>query len=361
MKEQDVHEQIDAWVSRWIDGDLSEEELAVYGAHLAACEACALRAEELVQSVEALRSLELPRLDSGDVSSIVAAALPVGAPAVPVLAGPGSARRRPAAAVLTHAAALVAGLGLAWAFLRTETPEPLERVVRVEVPVEKEVTREVRVEVPVEVRVEVPVEVPVEVVVEKPVEVLVEVPTPHPMQPRWDETLGVARGVAGLVAQGATALDRALTRRAQRIAAASVVEPEPERPVVAEPPGTRASVAVAAGPREGGVGLVVRRVGGRVSLRTVGAPEEYVPALIDALDGDDAAVAAAALDRLEVLRDEMGGAPRAALVSFDADEGAVDAAGGIRGLLRASRERRADEDSSVPSSAWRDWWNSVEP
>lgn len=365
MDDMELHDRIDEWASRALDGELAGDDAARYEAHLEVCASCAERAEELAGAVGALRGLPVRPLDSDEVGAIVAAAMPglptaAGAAAAPaaagvVLAGPGSTRRRRVALAVTHAAALVVGLGLAWSLGARAEAEPVERVVRVEVPVDREVRVEVPVEVVKEVTREVLVEVPVEVIVEKPVEVEVDVPVPHPFQARWDGALAMAQGVASLAAHGADAFGAAMERRADRIAAAEAAEFE--RAVASAPVVAQAEPAPVEAQRTR-TGLVVRREGGRVSLRTRGTLDEVVPALIDALENEDVAVAAAALDRLEDLRDELGGDGPAAMTSFAAEERPVDDAGGIRGLLRASRERRSDEPAPDAAEAWRAWWRT---
>ena len=90
---------------------------------------------------------------------------------------------------------------------------------------------------------------------------------------------------------------------------------------------------------------------GKVTLKTRGALSEIVPVLIDTMESGDSDVVAAAFDRLQSIRVDLG---EEALELRDED-GERSRAGGIRRLLssRGSESRQLDlRDPSL----WRDWW-----
>jgi len=356
MSEKDEH--VDELMSRALDGELGGEEQARFDVHVAACDACAAEFEALRDSVEALRGRGADPLEGATVAAIVGRAMPDRA----MPAAPRRRWRRPVL-IVSHAAALLVGLLLAWQLGprgEGEPTPPIERVVRVEVPVEVpvETIREVPVEVPVEVVVTERVEVPVDRIVRE----VVTQPVPSPLQPRLDEALFLARSAVALASTGADALGDAFEASTARIAAAARSDAaarvdrdplEPDGGAGRAPAPRREARAGRVASADAGAALVVRREGDRVQLSTRGTLEEVVPALIDALDSGEPAVAAAALDHLEGLRADLDGAT--AFAEPGADR--VDRAGGIRGLIGSSQARFADADDGPDAAArWRDWW-----
>lgn len=236
----------------------------------------------------------------------------------------------------THAAALLLGAGLAVLLMgRGDGPG------------------EVRVEVPVEVPVEIPVETIVERVVE--VEVPVEVErivvedrlVPHPLQRRHDLALRAAAPLAEAAGHGLALA----ARLAERIEAA------PPGRIVAEaapsgraPSSTRPRKAARAASLRPPA-LEIRRTSTGVTLLTRGTRRQVVEALIATLDGHDAAVTTAAVQRLEHIRRSYG--EDAVPLREDGPAGAAMTPSGIRGHLSTSRRRVLP---STSPELWRSWW-----
>lgn len=380
---------VDDLFSPALDGELSSAQERDFRGHLGDCERCAAAFARLEKSVAAMRGAKVSALSDREVEATVAAAFPEIAPAAPGPArGPvhqiTSGRGAPWPLVLSHAAAVLLGCtlmfgGRAALFGSGTGPKPLPPE-RIEVPVE--VIREV--EVPVEVLVEVVVEVPREVIREIRVEVPVQVEVervvvkrvPHPLQMRLDAGYRIAANVtevAALSARGLSgALEAAAASEAMHLADAGDIATE--RPDTGALPATiraqsRGAVRAPGRVRSGGA-LVVQRDGDRLSLRTRGPREVVVPALIDALDSSDETLAAAALGQLMSLRDRMVEAgleddsfPTGSTRGVAALEQPIDRAGGLRGLLRQSRDRDLEfGDASLESTsadAWRAWWQTA--
>lgn len=245
---------------------------------------------------ELLGSLKVPPLGEGEVDRIVEAAMPIPTSG----SGPSSSW----GGWWSHAAAVLVGVSL-MALGRGCQEAKTELEIR-------EVAVRVPVEVPVEVIVEVPVEVPVEVSVERLVEVPVE-----------------------------KIVERIVYR--DRVVAS-------ERP---SPPEAQAKaprrVARSTGSQR--THLEVRRVDGRVMLRTRGSMADVIPVLIDALDSDDGAVVAAAADRLETVRAGFG----ARAVELRPSKPVRARRSGLRAVLSSGRtEVRATEMDDA--ELWREWW-----
>ncbi len=387
MKENHVDDQF----SLALDGELGPREEREFNAHLAGCERCSTAFSRLQRSVQAMQRAAVPALSADVLKDTVAAAFPeISSAARPAPALRPQGRGTPWPMVLSHAAAVLVGCTLMFggraAFFGggpAPTPLPPERI---EVPVE--VIREVKVEVPVEVIVEVPkevirevrVEVPVEVPVEVAIETVIERRVPHPLQRRLDAGYGVASNiseVALLTARGlGGAFEMASRQEAVHIANASDGVPgeatSARQAAESEGARRRSRRDALSGDSRGSrtSALVIQRDGERLSLRTRGPREVVVPALIDALEGSDPALADAALGQLMSIRGRMvesgldtGAFPEtSARTSMSFDE-PIDQAGGIRGLLRQSRARGREVTDLSPepasADAWRRWWRAA--
>lgn len=364
-------ERTEQRLSEWAEDELGVEERREFEQHLEECGACSARATRFKEGLVRLRSVPVEDLSSDEVERMVAAAIPRSRPeAIPLMSG-GSRRAGASIPWLSHAAAALFGAACIWLWAMQR---PAERVVEyqttsIEVPVEfpvevtrdvvREVIREVPVEVVVEVPVEVLVEVPVEVRVEVPVEVRVEVPVevpvyrlvfvarPAPAGQTDEPTIGPgASGSAqGALAHGAPQQGRSTNGAPNEAARTSVAQPRTAQPRTGA---GSAPVSTSASP------LLVRRAAGRVRLTTRGTLREIVPALVDALDGSDLAVTAAALDELQAIRRDL--ADRA--VAFDegfVEQDRIDRPGGVRAAMR-SRGRADGVSSTEDARSWRAWW-----
>ncbi|QDV09165.1 hypothetical protein Poly30_47220 [Planctomycetes bacterium Poly30] len=304
-----------------------------------------------------LRRLAVPTLAPAEVERMVAAAMPIGS------VTPAAAGRPRWIGWVSHAAAILLGMLIAHGALRGLDDGEIVTDQRTTLAVAAPEVREVRVEVPVEVPVEVVVEVPVETIVEKIVEVPVEVEktverivyrdriVENPLQARWDRQLRIA-DMAGQVSVLALAgIGRAyedLQARVQRSAELQVIASAD--PVQGYPPSEtrRAALSSASASR---AHVEVRREGARVTLRTRGTLSEVIPVLIDTMESEDSEVVAAAFDRLQSIRVDLG---EEALDLRDT-EGARAPGGGLRGML-FSRGAEAPAVDLRDPLVWRDWW-----
>ena len=378
-----IENHVDHQFSLAVDGDLSRGEELEFTAHLATCERCARTFAEFERSVLAMQGATVPPLSGAALEATVGAAFPElqATPGGPVPFGrsrggeghPPGRSGTPWPLFLSHAAAVLIGCTLMFggrAMFSRGGAQPAPE--RIEVPVE--VIREV--EVPVEVIVEVPKEVIREVIREVPVEVEVERLVPHPLQRRLDAGYGVAANVTDIALLSARglggALEAASAQQAMRIA--ELGDEEARRPDVSSEQRPSRSDAIdgprRSAPRRPAAALVVLRDGERLSLKTRGTRAQVVPALIDALDDSDPALAAAAHGQLMGIRarmvasgldsDSFPQTEERVSASLDAP---IDRAGGLRGLLRQSRDEGVEPDggsrSEYTSEYWRTWWRTA--
>lgn len=326
------------------DAEFGEEQRRRLEDHLATCDGCRAEAAAWEAPMGALAGLTVPPLEDGEIDRIVNAALPHSS------SGPRWS------GWWSHAAAVLLGVSV------VALPRGCEqgtgaveiREVAVEVPVE--VPIEVPVERIVEKRVEVLVEVPVETTVEKPVEKIVERivyrdrVVMNDLQPRFDAQLRAANLLSDAARTGLRLVDRAYQRIEERSIGAEVTPPiavQPTRPQVQAKAGGRSTRRT----ERQRTHLEVRRVDGRVTLRTRGSVVEVIPVLIDKLGSEDGAVVAAAADRLQSMRANFG----SRAVELRPSNPAPARRSGIRALLSSgSTKVRASELDDA--DLWRDWW-----
>ena len=324
---------------------LTESDRREFEGHLASCDSCRTAFDSFTAATAALQGLRVAPTTEAHVEEILVAV--EGKPARPWWLG-----ARP---FISHAAALLVGLSIAFGAGLLGEPEVVTVREEVEVPVEVpvEVIREVPVDRIVEVVREVPVEVPVETFVERVVTETQYVDREVPAELQAD----VDRHLAALVEFGAAASDLAFAaaleaerRRAAELDAGTARDLEDyvdPRFLASETPRPRARLAASP--------VMVVRDGERVTIRTRGALDEVVPALIDMLGDPDPAVARTAERHLESLRQRLSGESDRVAVASSAND---DSPGGLRGLL-ASRNRVNDTDERAPRTVWQDWWAEV--
>jgi len=321
--------EVEVLFSDYLENELPTQEAARVAEHLEGCGACHAGLEALRYALGDLQSLSLREAQPAEVGAIMAAV--DRAQAAPIVAS-----RRP---LVTHLVAAGIGAWLVWLAPATDTPvepEIVERVVRVEVPVEVERIVEVPVEVERIVEVEVPVEVPVPVEVERIVRV------PHPLQLRATLLEEIGRAFVTLA-------DAAATKAG---------DPIPEAPlaVIGKPEPARVAVNFNA-PETPRSAVHVVRSGDRVSLRTRGSTEQVVPALIAMLSSEDPRLRRVIEERLEGIRGEPG-VPGADQVERDLPDRSPRPLAGLKALISGSPSE--SDEPSTPSSPelWRTWWET---
>ena len=337
------------------DAGLGAEERRLLEAHLATCGECQQEADALAGPLQALRGMNVPDLESTEVDRIVSAAMPRSS-------SHWSGWLSHAAAVLVGVSLMAGGRGCqsdTGSLAPDDQVEVADARTLQDPKVSGEAVREVIVEVPVTEYVDRVVEVQMEVRVEVPVEKVVERivyrdrPVVHALQPRLDAQLRAANLFSQATLAGVQLIDRAYTRIDQRgVPSASGAAPTvgPARPrVIAK--ALEDPAAPKARYESKRTHLEVRRVGGRVTLRTRGSLLEVVPVLIDTLESEDGAVVAAALDSLQSIHADLG--PRA--VDLRPEAAPPSRRSGLRALL-SSRKAPIRASELDNATLWRDWW-----
>lgn len=382
---QPIH--IEDRFSELFDGSLSDQEQASAREHLATCEACRSSYASFERATLALSSLRLADTPSAHVDDVMAAL----APAFTTRPSGWIRARR----ILTHAAALLFGVGLAWAFGRSGgTPqgdtEVAPRVVEVVREVPKEILREV----------------PVEVVRTVWIEHVAYLDRPISSSPSRDEQARheLVSKLASALSEVARAAVSFQTTRREGASTLRQSEAEPAPVPATKPMGSEGApqLAVAspllderasgreahansrathrpsnpswgpssrprslADPSSSEIASPVRilRTDGRVRIRTRGPLAEVVPVLIDTLDDADPNVARAAEQHLESLRAELVGEGALPLRARDslqerASQSPSDRLLGLFAPAAASEEAPATPD---PRASWTDWWLDHSP
>ena len=332
MKHDDIEHDghVEASFSDLLDGALGHSDLERVRAHVAACPACSERYDSFARSTRALQRLPIAATPPEHVSGVLAA---LGAE----LSAERPAPRR-VAGLLSHAAALLVGLGLAFGLRGCASRIPPEGGS-----VEPQVVEVVR---------EIPVEIPVEVVREVPVERVeyVDRPVPSPLQ------LDAEQGARLLTAFAEALSELARVAGAESARRNAAADRSVQELAQAQSPdaGSIESPSTVLGEDAPSRSLRIQRSGGSVLIRTRGAMADVVPALIDTLGDPDVAVARAAELHLAALRAEFGGTPDVASPAGQATQESRH--GGFRGLLASARTEPQDEPAVDSHARWTRWW-----
>ncbi len=321
-----------------LDGTLEPQESASVQAHLESCAACRSGFEAFERSTNALRNLRLAPTSPAHVRDVQAAVQ-------------GPAKRRLGWPMLTHAAAILVGLGLAYgprgcAQPTATPPTEVVREVRVEVPVE--VTVEVPVEIERVVRVEVPIEIPVEVRVEVPIRVIEYVDRPVLNPQRFDHQrtqfmLANIEYALSEITHATNAPSPVPIDPGEPTAIVAVLPPDPDTPTSSMTPRVSSP-------------LRIRRTGDQVRIHTRGTLEEIVPALIDTLNDPDQLVALAVEQHLESLRAELAGDESLKPLSGGGSSVEFDRPKGLRRLLPSSNHKPDPPLALTSHARWTSWW-----
>jgi len=355
-------ERIHPLFSDLMEGQLEGDLRAAARRHLEECEPCRTGLDEYVRATHALKSLETPRTSSEYAREILAAVAAAEGAAFEAAAPEEQRRMRLLRRAGAHAVSALLGAAIALLSFHllakepapSKTPPGPPPSVRVQ-PVEEPATLDVEA-----VRIE-NTEAP-------------HMAPPEPWEPRIvervvEKTRYVRRGplVAfevdqAAVARAADQVSRSFDSFSESLRSLgnSVREADPASlEQVAAKPDPNSSVAEEPTPISPPV--VIRRVGGHLTLETSGQPYEVLPVLIGFLDDPDPVLVELVLDRLETIRRELNADPvLAGSLELEPLESGEQPALGSLAQIRSFFSRPEDpRDAQVSADMrrWDLWWN----